>query len=56
MCVWKDVDTFNMATFMVSWRSLVVRVAPNWFICTDAANDDTRIIFSSCGVTSRIFF
>ena len=55
MCVRKDVDTFNTETFIVSWRSLGVRVAPNWFICTDAENDDTRIVFSTCGIMFKIF-
>ena len=26
---------------------------PNWFRCTEAANDDTRIVFCACGITSR---
>ena len=54
-CVWKDVDTSDTAVLTVTWRSLDLRVAPKSFLRTDVANDDTRIIFSSCGVTSRIF-
>ena len=51
----KDVDTTDTAVFMVTWRSVGLSVAPNWFLCTDAANDDTVIIFYPCGVPSKNF-
>ena len=28
-------------------------VFPKWFRCTEAANDDTRIVFCACGISSR---
>ena len=46
MCVWKDVDTPDTTDLMVLWRIFGLRVAPKWFLRTDAANDDTMIIFS----------
>ena len=44
-----------MADLTVSWRSLGLRVVLNWFLRTDAANDDTRIILYTCGITYRNF-
>ena len=33
-----------------------MRVAPNWFLHTDAANDDTMIVFYPCGIPYRSVF
>ena len=33
-----------------------LRIAPNWFLCADAANDDTGIVFYPCGIPSRNLF
>ena len=41
---------------MVPWRSLVLRTALNWFLHTDALNDDTRIVFSPFWIPSRNLF
>ena len=54
-CVQKDVDTSDMEALTVLWWSLCLRVAPNWFLCTDAATDDTSIVFSPYGIPSRNF-
>ena len=45
-----------MAALTVLWRSLGLRVVPNGFLCTDAVNDDNRIVFSPCGIPSRNLF
>ena len=42
-----------MADLTVTWRSICFLVFPNWFIRTDATNDDTRIVFCACGIPSR---
>ena len=55
-CVWKDLDTSYAAALTVLWRSLGLRVAPNWFLHTDAANEDTMIFFSPCGIPPRNVF
>ena len=34
---------------------MVLRVVPNWFLHTDAVNDDTSIVFSPCGIPSSNF-
>ena len=52
-CVRKDADTFNMSDLTVPWRSICFLVFPEWFRCTGAANDDTRIVFCACGIPSR---
>ena len=39
----------------VPWRSLDLFVVPNWFLCTDTANDDT-IFFPPYGIPSRDLF
>ena len=54
-CVQKDADTSDMADLTVPWRSTCFPVFPNWFCCTEAANDDTRIFFCDCGIPSRNF-
>ena len=52
-CVRKDADTSDMADFTVLWRRTCFPVFPNWFRCTEAENDDTRIFFCACGIPSR---
>ena len=52
----KDVDTSNTEALTVPWRSLGLRVDPNVFPCTDAENDDNRIVFFTCGILSRNLF
>ena len=42
-----------MADLTVTWRSIYFLVFLNWFCCTAAANDDTRIVFYSCEIPSR---
>ena len=54
--IWKDVDTSDTTALAFLWRSLGLRVAKNWFLHTDAENDDTMIVFSPCGIPSSIFF
>ena len=49
-CVCKNADTSDMADLAVLWRSIYFFVVPNWFLCTDAANDDTMIVLCSCGI------
>ena len=44
------------ADLTVPWRSLGLRVAPNWFLCTDSANDDTMIVLYFCEITPRNLF
>ena len=39
-----------MADLIVPWRSICFLVFMNWFCRTDAANDDTRIVFCACGI------
>ena len=55
-CARKDTDTSFMAALTVLWRILDLLVAPNWFLCTDAKNDETSIVFSPCGILSRNLF
>ena len=54
-CVQKDIDTSDTSDLTVLWRSFGLHVAPNWFLCTDSVNDDTRIVFFPCGIPSRNF-
>ena len=42
-----------MADLTVPWRSTCFPVFPDWFRRTEAANDDTRIVFCACGIPSR---
>ena len=37
----------------VPWRTLDLSVVTDFFLCTDAANYDTMIVLSPCGITSR---
>ena len=37
-----------MAALTVLWRILDLFVGPNWFLCTDDTNDDTRVFLSPC--------
>ena len=55
-CVQKDTDTSETASLTVLWRSLDLFVVPNWFLCTDVSNDDTRILLSTCGIPYRNLF
>ena len=55
-CVYKDTDTSNTATLGVPWRSLYFLVAPKWFLCTDAANENKGIVFYPCGIPYRNLF
>ena len=41
-----------MADLTVTCRSTCFPVFPNWFRRTEAANDDTRIVFCACGIPS----
>ena len=50
-----DIDTSDTSYLMVSWRCLGLCVVSNWFLFTDAANDDTRIVFSLFGIPSMNF-
>ena len=52
----KDADTSDEAILTVPWRGLDLFIVPNWFLCTDFSNDDTRIVLSPCGIMSRNFF
>ena len=45
-----------MAALAVIWRILDFFVVPNLFICTDAANDNTKIVLFSCGIPYRNLF
>ena len=42
-----------MADLKVLWRSICFLVSPNWFRCTEAENDDTRVVLCSCGIPHR---
>ena len=44
-----------MADLTVLWRSVCFFVVTNWFLCTDAANDDTMIVLCSCGIPPNTF-
>ena len=55
-CVRKDVDTSDNAAMTVPWRILGLCVAPKWFICTDAMNDEKIILFSLYGIPSSNLF
>ena len=39
-----------MENLTVPWRSICFLVFPNWLRRTEAANDDTRIVFFACEV------
>ena len=52
-CTRKGVDTSNMEDLTVPWRTIIFLVVPNWFLCTEAANDDTRIVLCSCEIPPR---
>ena len=54
-CVRKDADTSDMADLTVPWRSICFLVVPNCFFCTDAANNDTRVVLCSCGIPPKNF-
>ena len=55
-CVQKDVDTSDTEALTVTWSSLGLTVAPNYFLRTDTTNDDTMIVFSTCGIPFSNFF
>ena len=55
-CVQKDIDISNMVALTVPCRSSDLSVVPNIFIHTDDVNDNTRIILSPCGISSRNLF
>ena len=42
-----------MADLTVPWRSICLLVFTNYFCRTEAANDDTMIVFCACGIPSR---
>ena len=44
-----------MVYLTVTWRSVDLFVVPNWFICTDAANDDTSVVLAMFWIPSRNF-
>ena len=46
----------NVVALTVFGRSLDFLVAPNWFLCTDATNYNTRIFLYPCGIPSRNLF
>ena len=37
------------------WIILCFSVVPNWFLSTDAANDDAMIVLCSCGILPKNF-
>ena len=41
-----------MADLTVPWRSICFPFFLNWFRRTEAANDDTRVVFCACGIPS----
>ena len=45
-----------MASLIVLWRILYFFVVPKLFLCADAVNDETNIVFSPCGVLSMNLF
>ena len=55
-CVQKDLYTSDTSDLTITWRILGSRVVTNWFLRTNDENDDTRIVFSPCGIPSRNFF
>ena len=42
-----------MADLTVPWRIICFLVVTDWFLCTEAANDDMRIVLCSCGTPPR---
>ena len=36
--------------FDISVEEYFFLVGPNWFLCTEAANDDTRVFLCYCGI------
>ena len=53
--VYKDEDTSDIEYLTVPWRSVCFLVVLNWFLCTDAANDNTSIVLCSCGIPPKHF-
>ena len=49
----QDADTSNVADLTVPWKIICFLVVPNWFLCTEVVNDDTRIFLCYCGVSPR---
>ena len=45
-----------MVALTVPWRILDFLIATNWFLCTDAVNDDTKIVFFPFEILSRNLF
>ena len=56
ICIRKDTDTSDTSALMVMSRNLDFFVAPNWFLYTDAANDDTRVFMYPCGIPYSSLF
>ena len=51
----KDVDTSNIVNLKVPLRSFCFLVVTNWFCCTEAENDNTRILLCYCGTPPHEF-
>ena len=49
----KDTDIPDMADLTVLWRNICFLVVTNWFLCTETANDNTRIVFCYFGTPPR---
>ena len=52
-CAQKEAYKSDMASLTVPCRSLDFFIVSNWFLCTDAANEHTRIVLYPYGITSR---
>ena len=50
----KDADTSDMVYLTVLWRSVDFFVLKNWFLCTNAANDNTSVVVASFWILSKI--
>ena len=49
-CVRKYADTSNAVALKFPWRKLDIFVVPNWFVYTDSADENTRIVLSDFGI------
>ena len=55
-CIRKDAYKSVTADSNVPWRSLDIFIVPNWFLYTDAVNEDIRIVLSPYGIPSINLF
>ena len=54
--VLKNADTYTVTSLTVTWIILSLFVVPNLFLCANDVNDETSVVFYSCGIPSSHFF